>query len=88
MDESTFKEAVRHWIVERAGLASAETLGNETEIISDGILTSLDVVELILLIEELRGEEVEVESLEPESFRDLNTVVATFYNEPTAKTGT
>lgn len=53
---------------------------DQTPILESGILSSLDVVELIVFIESLRGEEVEVDSIEPEALTNIDTVYDTFFS--------
>lgn len=68
-----------NWILDRANVTDREFFDSQTKIIDDGLLTSLDVVELILFIEDLRGEEVDIDALEPESFANIETLVETFF---------
>ena len=67
------------WILERARVKDRSGFTSTTQIIDDGLLTSLDVVELILFIEDLRGEEVDVDALEPESFSNIETLMTVFF---------
>lgn len=79
MTESDIRQQLRTWIVNRAKDKPAD-LRDDTPILESGILTSLDVVELILFIEKLRGgEEVAVDSLEPEAIKDVNAIYASFF---------
>ena len=54
-------------------------LDDQTPILESGILSSLDVVELIVFVESLRGEEVDVESIEPEMLTNVDTLYTTFF---------
>jgi acyl carrier protein len=56
-----------------------EGLDDQTPILESGILSSLDVVELILFVESLRGEEVDVDRIEPESLTNIDTLYDTFF---------
>lgn len=40
------------------------------------------MVELVLFIESLRGEEVDVDAIEPESLANVNTLYETFFKGP------
>jgi acyl carrier protein len=44
-------------------------------------LSSLDIVELILFIESLRGSEVDQDSIEPESLTNIDSLYANFFLE-------
>jgi acyl carrier protein len=78
MTEAEIKRALRDWIVERAKDKPAE-MHDETPVLETGILSSLDVVELILFVEHLLGAEVDVDDLQAESIRDVNAIYATFF---------
>lgn len=78
MSEAEIKRALRDWIVDRAKDKPAE-MHDETPVLETGILSSLDVVELILFVEHLLGAEVDVDDLQAESIRDVNAIYATFF---------
>lgn len=78
MNEAETRKALRDWIYERAKDKPAR-LDDATAIIDQGILSSLDVVELVLFIENLRGEEVDVDALQPESFHDVDSIWKSFF---------
>lgn len=79
MTETEIRERLRTWIFERSGEHAAD-LRDDTPILERGILTSLDVVELVVLIEEMRGgREVSVETLEPAAIRDVNAIYRSFF---------
>jgi acyl carrier protein len=78
MDEAHAKAELRSWILARAKVESTRELGYDTPILEEGLLSSLDVVELVLFIESLKASEVDADSIEPESFRDIDTIYAAF----------
>jgi acyl carrier protein len=78
MSESEIKSALRTWIVDRAKDKPAD-MKDDTPVLETGILSSLDVVELILFVEHLKGGEVEVDDLNAESIRDVNAIYSTFF---------
>jgi acyl carrier protein len=78
MNELEVKKQLRDWIYGRAKDKPA-TLDDQTPVIEHGILSSLDVVELVLFIENLRGTEVDVDALEPASFRDVDSMWKSFF---------
>ena len=80
MTDKDVVNQLSEWILDRAGVQDRSGFTPATKIIDDGLLTSLDVVELILFIEDLRGEEVDVDALEPESFSNVETLMATFFS--------
>lgn len=76
--EPAIRERLRAWIQQRSK-APATPLSDETPILDSGILSSLDVVELVVFIESLRGEEVDVDDIEPESLSTVNSLYETFF---------
>lgn len=54
-------------------------MDDRTPILDSGILSSLDVVELVIFIESLRGEEVDVDSIEPEALLNVDSLFETFF---------
>ena len=83
MEENEIRDALRSWILERAGATPDRLSSDDMPILDEGLLTSLDVVEFILFIESLREEEVDIEAIEPEVFTNVNTLVEAFF--PDAK---
>ncbi len=81
MEDSAITGKLRGWILERAGAGEDRLTDNEMPILDEGLLSSLDIVEFILFIESLRGEEVDIESIEPEVFTNLRTLYEAFFAE-------
>ena len=78
MNEVELRKQLREWIYDRAKDKPAR-LDDATPILDTGILSSLDIVELVLFIENLRGSEVDVDALQPESFRDVDAIWKSFF---------
>lgn len=78
MNEVELRQQLRDWIYDRAKDKPAR-LEDSTPILDDGILSSLDVVEFVLFIENLRGAEVDVDALQPDSFRDVDSIWKAFF---------
>ena len=62
--EARFRRGVREWITQHAKAPPAE-LRDDTPIIEQRIITSLQVLDLILYLEEMRGTPIDVEGLRP-----------------------
>lgn len=82
MEEAEIIEQLRGWILERAGAPPERLTDDEMPILDEGLLSSLDIVEFILFIESLRGEEVDIENIEPEVFTNLRTLYEAFFADP------
>ena len=77
--EHSIRRTLRTWVAHTNGEIAAEALRDDTPILEHGIITSLDAVELILLLEELRGAPIDVERLDPASLRDIDSIWRAFF---------
>lgn len=73
-------ERLRAWVLANAALP-VEQLDERTPLLESGLLTSFQVMELILFLEELRGRPLDVTRLEPGAFRDLESIRLAFLGE-------
>ncbi len=78
MSESEIRSQLRDWIVTRAK-EKPDEMADDTPILERGILSSLDVVELILFIERIKGDEVDVDKIQPEAIRDVDSIYQAFF---------
>jgi hypothetical protein len=67
------KAALRRWIVAR-GRIGEQALSDETPLLAERVLTSLEVPELLLFLEELRGAPIDLEGLSGAALRDVATI--------------
>lgn len=81
MNELAVRQALRQWVQSRAA-GDAGALDDQTPLIASRLITSLEVTDLLLYIEELRAASIEVSSLRPGVFRDIDTIYATFFGAP------
>lgn len=81
MEEAQVKAKLRNWIVKRAKTSPGPDFSDQTLILEERILSSLDVAEFVLYIESLLGEEVDVESLQPEVFASVDTIHKAFFGK-------
>lgn len=78
----TAAERLRAFVLERgAGRLGAAELRDDTSLLACGLIDSLRLSELILLLEELSERPIDVEQLQPGSFRDLATIRRVFLGE-------
>jgi acyl carrier protein len=68
-----------------AARPGAAELRDDTPLVSGGLIDSLRLTELILFLEELREAPLDVEQLQPGSFRDLATIRRVFLGETGAR---
>jgi acyl carrier protein len=78
-DEERIRAELRRWILAHSKTAPRSTLSDETQLLETGLLSSLDVVELVLFVEELRGGELETDDIEPEAFSSVDAMWHAFF---------
>jgi hypothetical protein len=79
--ESEVRAALRRWVVEASGKVGPYELDDTTPIIERRIITSVQVMDLILFLEHLRGKTIEVDQLEPGGFRSIDAIYRVFFEE-------
>jgi acyl carrier protein len=79
MSDTEIKARLKEWILRRAKAPAGRTLEDDAPILAAGLLSSLDVVELILYIESLRGDEVDIETIEPAVLSNVDTLYEGFF---------
>lgn len=79
MTEIEVRTQLRSWIRTRAKMTASKELKDDTPILDQGILSSLDVAELILFIESLKGEEVDIGAIEPKVLKNIDTLYTAFF---------
>ena len=80
---SAAREKVRAWMAQHSRKPIDGELADAMPLIEEGILSSIQVPDLILYIEELRGRPVDIHELKPGAFRSIDAIVATFFPETT-----
>ncbi len=78
-DETEVRDALRSWVHEHSAVPIGPDFTDATPLIASRFLTSLQVTDLLLHIEELRGEPLDVGQLRPGVFRDIDAIYATFF---------
>lgn len=73
------REALREWIRGKAKSKGDRVITDETLIIEDGLISSVDVLELFMLIEELGGTEVDATELQPHMLESIDKICRTFF---------
>ena len=76
--EAELRDALRTWVREHSPAAVGDDFSDTTPLIASGHLTSLQVTDLLLFVEELRQAPLDPASLRPGVFRDVDTIYATF----------
>ena len=76
MSENT-REKLRAFVLDSTESAIAD-LTDQTHLFENGILKSIQVMDLILFVEEIIGQEIDVEGLKPGAFKDIDTIIKNF----------
>ena len=79
MNEQHIRTQLRQWILEHSKAPSRAELTDQTAILETGLVSSLDIVELVLFIEELRGDEIDTDDIEPEVFASVDSLWEGFF---------
>jgi acyl carrier protein len=79
--ETEVKDALRDWIV-RKGKIHAEELNHKTPFLEQRIISSVQLMELILFIEDLSENPIDVKSLKKGMLRDIDTIYHNFFINP------
>lgn len=79
MQEQEVRAKLRDWIATHAKKPLTADFHDATPLLEMGILSSLDIVEFVLFIENLRGADVDPDDIEPEVFTNINTLHSAFF---------
>ena len=80
--EEELKAELKTWVVKTSGKITADALTTETPLIETRILSSLQVMELILFLEKLKGGKLNMKAMKPGSFKNINGIFETFLRAP------
>ena len=76
--EGEARQALRQWVRDHSPVPPDQDFSDTTPLIASGHLTSLQVTDLLLFVEEMRHAPLDPASLRPGVFRDIDTIYATF----------
>jgi acyl carrier protein len=79
MQEQQIRAKLREWIAKHSKSPAKASFNDQTHILEEGILSSLDIVEFVLYIESLRGEDIDTDDIEPQVFTSIDTIFAAFF---------
>lgn len=79
MSEEQVKQSLREWIARNNGDLDPKHIENDTAIVDQRYLKSIQVMDLILYIEKLRSSPVDVSNIQPGVFKSINTIYSGFF---------
>jgi len=74
--EQEIRDRLRCWIREHAAGKLEREVTDDLPLLESGVLSSLDVTELILFCEQIRGGEIDVALIEPGLLKNIDTLYA------------
>lgn len=80
-NQDQLRTALRDWMVKTNGRIRVTDLRDDTPILEDRIITSMQLMDLILFLESLRAQPIDVEKLRPGAFRDIDVICNNFLKE-------
>ncbi len=75
---SDIKQALRDFVRSKSQNVDSATITDQTLIIEEGLISSVDVLELIFLIENLGGIEIDATELEPDMLQSIDSIYQAF----------
>ncbi len=79
-NEAKTRRALRAWLAAKNGRVSASDIGDATGLVSEGILKSVHVMDLILWIEDQLEQQVEVRRIRAGSFASIDAIYRSFFS--------
>lgn len=77
--ESELKEKLKEWIIKNSRSEKVNEINNATKILEEKIVTSLQIMELIVYLEQLTGRPVNPDQLKPGAFSSIEHIYDVFY---------
>jgi len=84
MNQTAIRRALRQWVLAHGATSAADAVRDSTPLISSRLITSVQVLDLVLFIEELQGAPIDTTMLRPQAFRDIDAICATFFADTPA----
>jgi acyl carrier protein len=73
------REAVRGWILQKVPDLDPARLDADTPILKDRVITSLQILDLILFIESRRKGSIDRKRMKPENFQSIRSICDAFF---------
>jgi acyl carrier protein len=76
------RSLLHEWVVNQNGKVSPDQVADDTPLLERRIITSLQILDLILFIERLRGVSINVQLIKPGSFCSIDAIMTHFFSGP------
>lgn len=74
MSEENQKQKLRNWIIQKNGQINETQIDFDTKILEEKLISSLQIMELILFLGKLKGSSLNMENVKPGSFSSINII--------------
>lgn len=86
-DEKTVRDELKAWVLKNSKKISVDELKDETPLLESRIISSLQIMDLILTIEKLRGAPFDIRAIKPGAFQSIDAIYRSFFAPQAASTG-
>ncbi len=76
--EQEYKDEIIKWVLKVSTKVKPEDLTSTTPLIETRIITSMQVMELILFLEKLKGSRLNMKNMKPGAFTNIDSIYNTF----------
>jgi acyl carrier protein len=76
--EEEFKIELKNWVLQKSTKITAQDLTYSTPLIDTRIISSMQVMELILFLEKLKGSRLNMKNIKPGVFQDIDSIYNSF----------
>jgi hypothetical protein len=80
-DPATTRARLHEWVVKQNRRVLPGSVADDTPLLENRIVTSLQIMDLILFIERLRGAPMDVRLIKPGSFRSIDAIMTHCFEE-------
>ena len=74
------RQKLREWLVKNSKVQPLETVADDTNIIEERIITSVQTFDLITFIERIRGESIDLSLAKPGTFHSIDAICSVFFD--------
>ena len=82
--EQQIKSLLREWVIKKNSKVTREEIQDDTPILEKRIISSVQIMDLILYLEYLRGQPIDVQNIQPGVFSNISTIFQAFFTEETS----
>ena len=79
--QSDIRQVIRTWVEQHGRNLRPGDLHDTTPILEQRIISSLQIIDMILMLENLVERPIDIGELKPGVFKDIDTICRTFFQE-------